>query len=291
MHGSIRKIGVLCVLLAGTSLGAAEIHEAAAGGDLASVSRLLAGDSSLVRAKTATRVTPLHYAAIRGHAEVARLLIRAGAVLDARTDDGKTPLQFVFDNPEMNESDRAALADLLASGSDIVNSIDGNGLAPLHHAALLGNASVASILIERGAMIGARDAKGNTALHLAAEAGTAAAAAEVASVLLAAGAAVNATNSVDVTPLHAAVLVDIPQELLVRLLVKSGANLSALDCLSQTPMRAAISSGNAPMASLLAELGTPAEKIASGTAVATASAAIGRETPVPPATKSGLLLR
>ncbi len=279
MHGFLRKIFMLCVLFAGTSLGAAEIHEAAAGGDLASVSRLLASDSRLVRAKTATRVTPLHYAAIRGHVDVARFLIQAGADLEERTDDGRTPLQFVFENPEMNESARAALTGLLASGTDIVNSIDGNGLAPLHHAALLGNASAASILIGRGAMIGARDAKGNTALHLAAECGDPGDAATVASLLIAAGAAVNATNSVNVTPLHAAVLADIPQEALIRLLVKSGANLSARDSLNQTPMRAASSSGNFAMASLLAELGAPAENVASGAAPATNSAAITHETP------------
>ncbi|HQG29255.1 MAG TPA: ankyrin repeat domain-containing protein, partial [Candidatus Ozemobacteraceae bacterium] len=241
-----------------SALGAAEIHEAAATGNTASVAALLASDSRLVRAKTATLLTPLHYAAVRGHAEVARQLIGAGADPDARTEDGRTPLQFAFENPEMSERDRTALVDLLASGPDIINSIDGIGLSPLHYAARFGNASAASLLIARGALVAARDAKGNTPLHLAAEAPETGAA-EVALVLMNAGAPVNAVNFVNVTPLHAAVLADKQQEELVRLLVKYGASLTAKDSLGQTPWRAAVSSGNMAMASLLNELGASGE--------------------------------
>lgn len=271
MRMLLKTMVVLCAVLAGMPLSAADIHEAAAVGNLASVSALLASDSRLVRAKTATLVTPLHYAAVRGHPAVAKLLLDAGADLEARTEDGRTPLQFAFENPEINETDRAALVGLLASGSDIVNSIDGNGLSPLHHAALLGNASAVSMLIRRGAMLEARDSKGNTPLHLAADAPVSAAE-DVASVLIASGASVHAVNVVNVTPLHAAVLAEMPQEALVRLLVRSGANLAARDRLNQTPWRAAISSGNSAMASLLAELGAPVETIASAPTLSTPSA-------------------
>ncbi|MBP7635819.1 ankyrin repeat domain-containing protein [Candidatus Ozemobacteraceae bacterium] len=271
MRACLRNIAVVCGILAGSALGAAEIHEAAASGNTASVAALIASDSRLVRAKTATLLTPLHYAAVRGHAEVAKQLIGAGADPDARTEDGRTPLQFAFENPEMSEHDRTALVDLLASGSDIVNSIDGIGFSPLHYAARFGNASAASLLIRRGALVSARDAKGNTSLHLAAEAPEAGAA-EVALVLLNAGAPVNAVNFVNATPLHAAVLADEPQERLVRLLVKFGASLTAKDSLGQTSWRAAVSSGNMAMASLLNELGAPGEsQTASPAATATSS--------------------
>lgn len=275
MRACLRNIAIVCGMLAGSALGAAEIHEAAATGNTASVAALLASDSRLVKAKTATLLTPLHYAAVRGHAEVARQLIGAGADPDARTEDGRTPLQFAFENPEMSEPDRTALVDLLASGPDIVNSIDGIGLSPLHYAARFGNASAASLLVGRGALVSARDAKGNTPLHFAADAPESAAA-EVALVLLSAGAPVNAVNFVNATPLHAAVLADEPQERLVRLLVKSGASLTAKDGLGQTPWRAALSSGNMPMASLLNELGAPGEpQTASPAVTATSSLPVG----------------
>lgn len=279
MRACLRNIAVVCGVLAGTALGAADIHEAAATGNMASVAALLASDSRLVRAKTATCVTPLHYAAVRGHVGVVKQLLGAGADPEARTEDGRTPLQFAFDNPDMAEMDRTVLVDLLASGTDIVNSIDGTGFSPLHYAARFGNASAASLLIGRGALVSTRDAKGNTPLHLAADAPVSSAW-NVASVLINASAPVNAVNLANVTPLHAAVLADEPQERLVRLLVKSGASLTAKDRLGQTPWRAAVSSGNIAMAALLAELDASAGQTASPSMISTPSMAI--ESPVSP---------
>jgi len=36
--------------------------------------------------------TPLHFAAINGSKEIVELLIEKGALIDARSDDGETPL-------------------------------------------------------------------------------------------------------------------------------------------------------------------------------------------------------
>ena len=38
--------------------------------------------------------TPLHYAAHEGHKEVVELLIAKGAVVNAKDDDGDTPLDY-----------------------------------------------------------------------------------------------------------------------------------------------------------------------------------------------------
>ena len=55
--------------------------------------------------------TPLHYAALKGHKEVAELLIDKGADVHAKGDDGKTPIDFAThpDNPNA----AAEIADLL----------------------------------------------------------------------------------------------------------------------------------------------------------------------------------
>jgi ankyrin repeat protein len=45
-----------------------------------------------VNAKSNTGRTPLHWAAARGHKEVAELLIAEGADVNAKGDDGNTPL-------------------------------------------------------------------------------------------------------------------------------------------------------------------------------------------------------
>ncbi|XP_046983239.1 26S proteasome non-ATPase regulatory subunit 10-like [Schistocerca americana] len=72
--------------------------------------------------------TALHWAAARGDVEAARLLVGAGAAVDARDDGGWTPL---------------------------------------HHAAANGRAEVAAALLVAGADRGATDGGGRTALDLA----------------------------------------------------------------------------------------------------------------------------
>jgi ankyrin repeat protein len=86
------------------------IHSAAAQRDAAVAldltRRLLAaGASPNVRQQGG--FTPLHEAAIRGHAEMLTLLLEHGAELDARTDDGKTALDLA------REKGRAAVVKML----------------------------------------------------------------------------------------------------------------------------------------------------------------------------------
>lgn len=68
-------------------------------------------------------LTPLHWAADRGHLQVARLLLARGASVNARDTDGQTPL---------------------------------------HYAASCGHTQVALLLVRAGADRGARDADGET---------------------------------------------------------------------------------------------------------------------------------
>jgi ankyrin repeat protein len=74
------------------------IIAAAAEGDLARVRAFLARNPALVKDVTPRRgLTPLHVAAMScypSHLRVARLLIGHGAPLNARCDDGATPLHY-----------------------------------------------------------------------------------------------------------------------------------------------------------------------------------------------------
>jgi truncated hemoglobin YjbI len=103
--------------------------------------------------------TLLHDAAMNGEAELAAVLIRLGAGPDAKEVEGHTPLY------------RASTGDvarvLLAAGATAdVASGPTRGTA-LHQAARRGSVSVAEALLDHGATIDARDAKGQTPLRRA----------------------------------------------------------------------------------------------------------------------------
>ena len=116
-------------------------------------------DRSCVRLLGLRGQTLLHDAALVGEAELAAVLIRSGADPDAQEAEGHTPLY------------RASTGDvarvLLAAGATVdIASGPTRGTA-LHQAARRGDVSVAQALLDHGATIDARDAKGQTPLRRA----------------------------------------------------------------------------------------------------------------------------
>jgi hypothetical protein len=112
--------------------------------------------------------TPLHRvvgmgdSGSEGQYEVAALLVAGGAVVDARTNRGLTPLHM---------ADSKKVAELLITKGAEVNAKANNGETPLHGAAYLGYAEVAELLIAKRADINARSNAGKTPLAMAEEAG------------------------------------------------------------------------------------------------------------------------
>lgn len=93
-----------------------ETFRAAKKGDLAALRKLLRADPSLVHARDKEGSTPLHWAAWRGQAEVARLLLEAGADVSARNQNthwGTTPL-----HAAAHGNQAAVVQLLLANGAD-----------------------------------------------------------------------------------------------------------------------------------------------------------------------------
>ena len=112
--------------------------------------------------------TPLMHAALNGNAEVASLLIDAGADVNARGEgelDYKTPIMFAAQS-----GDTATVGVLIEAGADVnarESSLYASSDTPLMYASLYGDAEMVEMLIEAGADVHVRNDNGWTPLMFA----------------------------------------------------------------------------------------------------------------------------
>jgi ankyrin repeat protein len=163
----LRLVGVLAataVLAAATSPPSSTIADAAMKGDLAKV-RTLISEGASVNVAQGDGMTALHWAAERGDAAMAEVLIRSHASLRAVTRiGGYTPLHIAS-----KSGNAAVVKALLQAGSD-PNAMTAAGASALHLAAGAGNSEAVTALLDRGANVNAREAEwGQTPLIFAAE--------------------------------------------------------------------------------------------------------------------------
>ena len=112
--------------------------------------------------------TPLHYAAVTGHAAAIAALLEAGADLHARDEYGGTPLiwaAYSADNDDVAMDVAMIVALLLDAGAD-PDARDEGGWTPLHFAALYGHAAAIAALLDAGADPSARSKYGETPFDL-----------------------------------------------------------------------------------------------------------------------------
>jgi len=88
--------------------------------------------------------TPLHYTLINNHMDIFKLLLKYKADIEAKDNDGSTPLHYVKDY----NIDICRL--LIDSGSNI-NAKDNGGKTPLHYAKLFNDDEIRNLLIKHGA--------------------------------------------------------------------------------------------------------------------------------------------
>jgi formylglycine-generating enzyme required for sulfatase activity len=119
-----------------------DLLSAAESGNVKEVGRQLAYGAD-VNAKSNDGATPLHFAAISGHKDIAELLISKGADVDAREKHGGTPLYFAAVMGHMD------VAELLIANGAKVNT--------LYIAALWGQKDIAELLIAQGADVNTRE--------------------------------------------------------------------------------------------------------------------------------------
>lgn len=148
-----------------------DVFTAAIVGDTARLGELLKGKGELVKDRNEDGSSPLHVAAREGHEGAIRLLLDAGADVNAieapregeRWLEWWTPLHFAV----LGGKSKAAKI-LLERRAD-VNAADKSKLTPLHYAAWAGDVEMVKVLLAAKADRGAKDAKERTPLDLAQE--------------------------------------------------------------------------------------------------------------------------
>ena len=115
--------------------------------------------------------TPLHAAAAGYRIDIARLIIRNGALVGARNRRGAEPLHYAADggpgSPQWNPQAQAAtIVFLIEAGAD-PNALDKSGVAALHRAVRQRCPSAVDALLRHGALVRLRNKSGATPLHLA----------------------------------------------------------------------------------------------------------------------------
>jgi ankyrin repeat protein len=249
----------------------AEVADAAMRGDREAVRAALARNADVTLAQI-DGSTALHWAAEHDDPDMADLLLRAGARVDARTREGVTALQLAATNGS------AALIDrLLKAGADVNAGLTPSGDTVLMLAARTGKSDAIRVLVEGGADVNAHESWGGTTALMWAAAERHA---DAAKALIAAGADVNARSYYVAaangrgfegrTPV-AARATPKPEEFasgwltplmfaaregdvaLVRILVAAGADINAVAGDGKTALALAAFNGNYDVASLLVE--------------------------------------
>ena len=167
-------------------------------GNVKQVSKILSLGMYSSDRREASRMTPLHYAAIGGHKDVVQLLLDAGAKQDSTNEwDMEETALFLAMNKGHQEVAKLLIragADLnkfsgyygdtplctaasyglldvtealIAAGADLNKASLNYGETPLHLAALYGHKDAAKLLLDAGANPNRKNSRGETALDLA----------------------------------------------------------------------------------------------------------------------------
>ena len=180
----------------------------------------------------------IHEAAEDGNLEAVKQHLAAGADVNAKDDDGYTPLDYAV------PAGKEETADLLRKHGGISGAEDS-----IHVAAIMGNIEAVRQHLAAGADVNAKNQNGSTPLHLAPASGHK----EIAELLIARGADVNAKNKYGLTPLHFAA--GYGRKETVELLIAEGADVNAQHDDGGTPLDWAIINKYTELADLLRKHG------------------------------------
>lgn len=224
------------------------LHLAALGGHTDIVNMLLDKRAAVNVQDKKGSWTPLHKAAWNGHVDIVTLLLDHNADMDLSLDTGETPLHMAILN---GHTELAKL--LIAKGADLHLRIfagDYTGYSASHLAAQGNRMEIAEAIVKRAVSLNTKtDRTRSTPLHLAVANNLI----DMATLLLDGGADVNAKDYTADTPLHLAASKGYVE--LVHKLIAAGANVNAIDDHGKTPLVYATQHGFSGLDQILIKAG------------------------------------
>ncbi|KAK7094362.1 hypothetical protein V1264_005937 [Littorina saxatilis] len=210
----------------------------------ADITRLLLDAGADVNAQDRWGRTPPHYAAWHGNTETLRRLIHHKADLNATDDEGRTPLRFAF---------RASKPSIIIT--QLVEAKAETGR--VHQAVVRGDVDALMTLLQQGADVNQHDTSmGCSPLHAACLMGRT----DIVTWLTQHGAKMNAVDDRKRTPLHIACAPG--QTHVGRQLIDEGAEVNARDKYQSTPLHGAADKGNIEIVVCLLEHGAQVDATA-----------------------------
>lgn len=223
---------------------------AAASGNTEAVKILLhAGadvNAGLADPKYPDSSTSLLWAVRACNVECATLLLEAGAAVNCPKAYSEAPIHVAA-----SLGHKECLQLLLQWNADVRVLLGRDRMSALHLAAEAGNAESICLLVQAKADCNAINSRGQTPLHLA----TISQSVESVAALLEAGAKCNICDNEQKSPLHSAVVKSSRSTDIVRLLITSGVDINGRDQFGCTPLHLAAINENSKAATVLVSMG------------------------------------
>ncbi|XP_064646687.1 inversin-like [Lineus longissimus] len=223
--------------------GRTALHLAVADGNEAVCDALTSLEKCSVSALDNMFRTPLHWAAVLGHANIVNLLLNRNADYSSSDSNGATPLHYAAQN---NYSETV---EVFLKRREIRDEPDVDGRTAFMWAAGKGANDVIETWVKYGGDIHEVDKNGGTALHAAAVAGHA----TTVKLLLAAKASIDGTDLMKHTPLFRAC--EMGHTDVVQTLIDLGARVDMLDQDGRSPLHWAALGGHAYICQILIKYG------------------------------------